>query len=296
MENRVIITGATGFVGSNLARKFVQKGFEVYLIVREGSSYHNIQDIVSDVIIYTYTGDVKGIYQFLLNSKSDTIYHIASCFVAEHKSEDIDRLVDSNLLFGLKVAEAAQLAGIRYFVNTGTSWQHFNNSLYNPVCLYAATKEAFEKLLDYYAESLTFNVISLHLFDTYGETDKRPKLINMLSQFSREGRVLDLSPGEQLLDLVHIDDVISAYLIAGKLLRERKVSGHKIYGVSSGNSISLRSLIMLFEEVSGSKVKVNWGAREYRKREVMEPWTNFDQLPGWEPKINIREGLERIQQ
>ena len=110
MENRVIITGATGFVGSNLARKFVQKGFEVYLIVREGSSYHNIQDIVSDVIIYTYTGDVKGIYQFLLNSKSDTIYHIASCFVAEHKSEDIDRLVDSNLLFGLKVAEAAQLA------------------------------------------------------------------------------------------------------------------------------------------------------------------------------------------
>jgi nucleoside-diphosphate-sugar epimerase len=180
-------------------------------------------------------------------------------------------------------------------INTGTSWQHYKNEEYNPVNLYAATKQAFEDIIEYYVKVLDFNVITLKLFDTYGENDNRGKLINLLDKFSKEKKKLKMSPGEQKIDLVHVDDVVDAFISAYDLIKEDEIS-HKKYAVSSGQVIKLKELIELYEEVTGNEVLVEWGGRPYRKREVMELWQDYEKIPNCEAKISLKEGIKKINQ
>jgi nucleoside-diphosphate-sugar epimerase len=206
---------------------------------------------------------------------------LASLFLSQHKPEDITRLIQSNIVLGSHLVESAINSGCIQFVNTGTAWQHFENNNYNPVNLYAATKQAFEDILKYYAEAHNLKVITLKLFDTYGPNDPRPKLLNLLKRAAETGESLDLSPGAQLLDLVHIDDVVDAFCATMELLEEMEGSLMKEYGVTSGDLISLKEMVTKLEDELGKKINVVWGGRPYRKREVMVPWNSMDTVRGW---------------
>lgn len=293
MKHRIVITGATGFVGSNLSKFFLEQGFEVFVIVRKSSILNNISSFKNELKIIEYNNSIDDLINFFKEVQPNCTFHLASNFIAEHKSNQIDGLVDSNIKFGLHVLEAMKESGVKNLINTGTSWQHFKNEEYNPVCLYAATKQAYEALIEYYVKAENFKVITLKLFDTYGENDTRPKLINLLHKFADEGTVLKMSAGEQKLNLVHIEDVCKAYLIAYKQLIRIKSSIHLTYSVEEENSYKLKEVISLFEKVSGKNLKIEWGGRPYRKREVMELWRNGITLPDWKPNIGLEEGLKK---
>jgi nucleoside-diphosphate-sugar epimerase len=184
--------------------------------------------------------------------------------------------------------------GVFKMINTGTSWQHFKNANYDPVNLYAATKHAFEAVLKYYIETTALNVITLKLFDTYGPDDRRPKLFNLLKQTEYRNIPLPMSQGEQLIDAVYIDDVIEAFLMAGKRLLDREHARYEEYAVSSGDPVSLRDLVRLYEKLAGKQLLINWGERPYRDREVMVPWNRGKLLPGWSPQYSLQEGLKNL--
>lgn len=224
------------------------------------------------------------------NACPDVVFHLASWFLSEHQPKDIERLIESNLLFGTQLVEAITLEGMKYLVNTGTSWQHYENHDYSPVNLYAATKQAFETLLQFYVEARDLRVITLKLFDTYGTDDPRPKLINLLRRVAIEGESLAMSPGEQLVDLVHVDDVVRAFRMAGDRLVAGAVCGHECYAVSSTQPMRLREVVALAEFVLERRLPIDWGGRPYRDREVMRPWSG-NTIPGWKQVIPLRTGL-----
>ncbi len=289
---KAIITGATGFVGSNLCRKLIDEGFKVSIITRNSSKLTNIEDIKDKLNIFEYDGNIENMISYFNEFKADVVFHLASLFIAEHESQDIDNLIDSNVKFGLHILEAMRKSDTKILINTGTSWQHYHTNEYNPVDLYASTKEAFESLIKYYVEAENLKCVTLKLFDTYGEMDNRPKLINLLNKFSDEGKVLDMSKGEQMLDLVHISDVTNAFVKAYDYILENNTK-YSEFGIGTGEPIQLKQLIDIFEEVTGKKIKINWGARPYRKREVMKVWSDYSILPNWKSEINIRDGLKR---
>lgn len=292
MEN-VIVTGATGFVGSNLTKKLVELGYNVHIISRPTSTYENLEEVKSKIDIFIYKHNITELINYFKEVKADIVFHLASLFISEHESEEIDSLIDSNIKFGTYILEAMSKSETYKLINTGTSWQHYKNENYNPVNLYAATKQAFEDIIEYYVKALDFNVITLKLFDTYGENDNRGKLINLLEKFSQEKKKLKMSPGEQKIDLVHVDDVVNAFVSAYDLIEEKEIN-HDKYAVSSGQEIQLKDLIELYEDVTGNEVLVEWGGRPYRKREVMELWQGFDKLPNWEANISLRKGLKEF--
>ena len=217
--------------------------------------------------------------------------NLASLFLAQHKPADITPLVGSNVLFGAQLVEAMAAHGVTRLVNTGTSWQHFENSSYSPVNLYAATKQAFEAILHYYVETVRLRVISLKLFDTYGPADPRPKLFALLRNVAREQTPLAMSPGEQLIDLVYIDDAIDAFIVAGERLLAGKVNDQESYAVSSGRQVRLKDLVEIYGGIVGKKLPIAWGGRPYREREVMVPWNRGEALPGWHPRVALEEGI-----
>ena len=244
--------------------------------------------------IHIYDGSYESLLKAIEHSRPDVVFHLASHFVAEHRMADINPLLEGNLCFGTRLLEAMSACEVRHFVNTGTSWQHFHGEAYDPVCLYAATKQAFEDILAFYASSGQIRAITLKLFDTYGPGDNRPKLLPALRRAAQSGEVLRMSPGEQMLDLVYIDDVVDAYVCASNWLMENDIAQAGSYAVSSGQSVPLRGLVELMQELTGGKPQVEWGARPYRVREVMQPWRGGNAVPGWTPNTGLRQGLEKI--
>lgn len=294
MKKNILITGATGFIGSHLARRMASEDYTVHLIVRESSDVSGTLSNNPNFVLHYYDGTQASLNKVIEVSQPLIVYHLASLFLSQHKSEDIKQLIESNVLFGTQLLEAMISNGIDKLVNTGTSWQHYQNDSFNPVNLYAATKEAFENILKFYTETTNLQVITLKLFDTYGPKDTRKKLFSLLKEIAESGSELQMSPGEQLVDIVYIDDVVEAFLIAGSMLESSDQIGNKEYAISSGEPLSLRSIAGIFSTTVGKKLEIVWGGREYRNREVMIPWNNGERLPNWNPKVSLEKGIISI--
>lgn len=273
-------------------KRLIKSGHSVDVVVRASSNLDVLREVMSKIRVHIYDGKYETLRHALEASKPELVCHVASLFLAKHKSEDVARLVESNLNFPLQLLEAMNALGIKKFLNTGTSWQHYNDDDYNPVNLYAATKHAFESLLRYYSEVEGLSVITLKLFDTYGPGDMRPKLFSLLRRTASTGIPLSMSPGQQLLDLVYIDDVLDAYLLA--MARIADIGKHESFAVGSSHRISLRELVKIYGEIVGRPVPVEWGGQPYRLREVLIPW-NGDCLPGWKAKISLPEGIKMME-
>lgn len=287
-----LVTGATGFVGGQLARRLIRDGWRVHIVTRPRSRLPVAPEF-SEVVCHVHDGSTEGMTQCVARSKPHVVFHLASLAIAQHSSTDVSALIASNVLFGNQLLEAMKVNEVGRFINTGTSWQHYNTKDYQPVCLYAATKQAFESILEYYVQACGINAITLKLFDTYGPNDPRPKLLQLLDRAASTGDPLDMSAGEQLIDLVHIDDVVEAFLVAAQRLLDGNVLKHETYAVSSANALPLKEFVRIYAEATKQVVEVNWGARPYRQREVMVPWNAGQRLPNWEPKIDLAFGLQR---
>jgi len=294
-DNRTaLVTGATGFVGSHLVRRLIKDGWGTHIITKPSSSLTQLEDVADEVIFHQHDGTTNSMINIVKEAEPEIVFHLASLFLAQHTPDDIERLVQSNLLFGVQLAEAMTLQSVTKIVNTGTSWQHYENENYNPVCLYAATKQAFEDMLKFYVETSELKVITLKLFDTYGPDDPRPKLFTLLRKVAKEQTELAMSPGEQLIDLVYIDDVVDGYLLAARRLMDNKVSGMEEYAISSGNPISLKDLVAVYGQTIGKQLLIEWGGRPYRPREVMVSWNKGKRLSGWKPEYDLVTGLKKM--
>ena len=292
-SNIALITGATGFVGSHLAQRLVHEGWDVHIITRANSvSPENLSDV--GLSVRAHDGSTESLIDLVKEVRPTVVFHLASLFLAQHQPKDIESLIQSNVLFGAQLLEALTVNRVRYLVNTGTSWQHYHSDEYSPVCLYAATKQAYEAILQFYTSAYELNSITLKLFDTYGPDDPRKKLFSLLKDCAQSGSTISLSPGEQFIDLVYISDVVSAFIVAAERLLEGTVSNMEDYAVSSGSAIKLKEVVNVYCSEAGLTLDIEWGGKSYRRREVMEPWNTGNRLPGWEPKVELAEGIRRI--
>lgn len=290
-----LITGATGFVGSHLAESLVKKNYFVHAVVRPNSDIAFLKILDQKHIrIHVYENhNFQQIFSGISkNERPEIVFHLASMVLGAHTYNDIPALVQSNITFGMELLECMKDYGIYRLVNTGTSWQHYDNEPYNPVNLYAATKQAFQDIEVYYEKACGFKIINLQLFDNYGPNDKRGKLLNLLKHVGETGISLDMTPGKQSMDLVHIDDLVQAFIMSGEYLLNEKYEYCGTYMVSSGKPINLKELVNLVEKITGHPIHIHWGAKAYREREVMKPWNTGKVLPNWHPNINLEEGLK----
>ena len=288
---KVVVTGATGFIGKNLVNSLVQY-YDVYIIARKDS---DISQIDSKAHVYEYTGSIDELMDFFLKEKFNGIVHLASFFLASHQPRDIALLIDTNIRFATELLECAKHSHIKWFLNTGTFWQHYQNEAYNPVNLYAATKEAFETIAKYYTQSSNIIFTTLKLSDTFGKGDTRKKIFNLWQQIAQTGETLAMSKGKQIIDISYIEDVVNAYetLIHHLNSDSADAFNNKTFAIRSNERVSLKQLATIFEEATGYKLNIQWGAREYREREVMQPWDQGEVVPGWKAKYSLKEAIRK---
>lgn len=290
---RALVTGGTGYLGSHLVRRLAADGVKVVALIRPNSPRRDRRPVIKSVRWTEHDGTTEGMLALVAAARPTIIYHLATTFVAEHTPADVSALVRSNVELAAQLFEAAAVHGVSRLVNTSTAWQHYHSDGYRPSSLYAATKQAAEDLLEYYAHAFAMRAASIVLYDTYGPYDERKKLIWALRRALADGRPLSMSAGEQLIDLLYVDDAIDAFVAAGDSTATSS-PGHRRYAARAEHRLTLRKLIELFGEIAGRPIAVDWGARPYRRGEIMHPWSGGDLVPGWSPCVSLESGIRRV--
>lgn len=195
------------------------------------------------------------------------------------------KLIESNcLLPSLIASNLLKNSPNSKLVIFGTSWQYADSDNFRPFNLYAASKQAGQDLLVHYALK-GLKILNLIIFDTYGENDKRNKLLNLLYEAQKNNKSLDTTQGDQEIDLVHIDDICEGVEKAFIQLENWNPSkGLLTLGLGSGEPILVKELIRKIG------IKANFGFLQYRDREVMRVYKNYKRPDGWIPKHSKFKG------
>lgn len=287
---KILVTGATGFIGQNLIKTLLDKNFNIHCIVRKDSKLLKIDNRAN---VFKYNKDINILIKYFNDECFDGVIHLASLFLVNHNKNNIEDLISSNIKFGTELLEASVLSNVKWFINTGTFWQNYENKSYNPINLYAATKEAFQNIAKYYTETSALIFTTIKLNDTFGPNDTRKRIFTFWDQISKTHEALDMSSGKQIIDISYIEDVISAYyLLIGHLNSIKKEQfRNKIFAVKSNERMTLIELSKVYEDATKKKLNINWGKIPYRERENMVPWENGRIVPNWEQKYTIKEGI-----
>lgn len=290
---RVLITGITGYIGSHLARELIERGIEVVGLAREPWNRTYIADIEDRLSLYAYDGTCESIKKALESATPDVVFHLATYYARSHSSNEVTAMHECNLLYGNYLLEAMKECGVRTIVYASTVFCHYQQEQYNPLNLYAATKQAFSDIMRYYSEACGIRSLTIFLSDSYGPGDQRPKLLNLLKRACQENAPMNVSSGLQDYDVLYISDIVSALIQGGKLvLEQEKLSAS--YQIYDENCLNLRDTVALMEKVNRVTVPANWGANPASPRSNEKVIRVDPLLPGWNPKMSLEEGLKRF--
>ena len=286
INKKILVTGGSGYIGKNIIQNLSKK-YEIKYLTR------NLKDKSKQSILIK--NNFYTINRAIIKFKPDLILHLASLFVVNHKSKDISNLIDSNIKFGSFILESMKLNKVDKIINIGTSWEYKNSDDYNPVNLYAATKNAYKKILFYYYKIMPLKVLNLELYDTYGPFDDRGKIISKIVDSIKNEKKLELSPGNQILDIIHIDDLINAIKISLDIFTEKQKKFFKTYSLCSNERYKLKEIVKIVTKISKKgKNNIILGGLPYRENEVFIPSTNIKKLPKWNPKIELIKGIKDL--
>lgn len=289
---RVLITGVTGYIGSHLARTLLPD-HDVYGLVREPLRTEYIADIRDRLHLLTADGSYTSVEAAVREARPDLVYHLAAYYTGAHGPEATPALVASNVTFGAYLLEAMVACRCSALVYASTVMAHYGGEVYRPLNLYAATKQAFSDVLAYYMDAGLLRAVTLVLSDTYGPGDHRSKILNLIKNAVQKREKIALSSGEQDYDVVYIDDVISAFRLAGNGLLQGQFS-NDIFQVVPDYPLTLRQTVEKMCEANQLDLKAGWGERPAAEREIVRAVRLYPTLPGWMAVVPLKDGFRRI--
>jgi nucleoside-diphosphate-sugar epimerase len=289
----VLVTGASGYIGHHLTKRLVEEGETVTAILRPSSQPDRIRALGGGVRIYVDDGTPDGLAEAFDGGPIETVFHLAAHRPGGGK-DDRDATLETNVDFSTRLWHAARQNNCKAFVNTGSYWQF--DAAGNPAAnsIYAETKQTFQDFLDAHSGDGGPAAVTLVLFDVYGPGDWRG---GVMAAFSRaaKGQPIDMSGGEQVLDMVHVSDVVDGFMTATALLKRGGIGpAHRSYFLGSGHRASLKDIAAVFRAACGRPLSLNWGTLDYRTNQVFQPCPAQPALPEWNPARSLDAGLAEL--
>jgi nucleoside-diphosphate-sugar epimerase len=283
----ILLTGANGFLGSHLLEALLKEGYELVVLKRSTSDLWRINHLSNQY--KSYDVDTQPLDLAFKEQKIDCVIHTA-CHYGRN-GDSIHSIVQSNLLYGIQVLEAAIACNVKTFINT-------DSLLPRELNLYSLSKKQLVDWLKHQSDHI--QVVNLRLEHMFGPKDDATKFVSwVITQLKANAPEIKLTQGEQQRDFIYIDDVVNAYLTV--LSKLAVLPNYSEFDVGSGVLTTVRSFLEQMKdacEVSFGKVETQllFGALPYRDGEMMSVDLNTQGLRdlGWSAKTDIGHGLTYI--
>lgn len=297
---RALITGATGFVGANLARKLLLEGHEVHALVRSEYNPWRIEEIASQLAIEAVDmRDADATRKYVNHVKPEWIFHLA-VHGAYSWQNDIDKIVATNYLSLVNLLQSCLLLGFESFINTGSSSEYGlkdhapdESEVVEPNSYYAVTKAAATLLCRFVAQHHNLKVPTLRLYSVYGPYEDPKRLIPNIVVRGLEGKWPPLVDPSTARDYIYVDDVSDAYLSAARADLSDKGA---IYNIGTGVQTSLREVVEAAEELMSISEEPSWGSMPPKQWDTSVWVSNPERAKrelGWQPQLTFKQGLAK---
>jgi nucleoside-diphosphate-sugar epimerase len=294
MARRVVVTGATGFVGANLARRLLVDGHAVHVLVRPGYTGWRLADIQSDVRLHVVgLDDRAGIERAVAEIKPEWIFHLA-VHGAYSSQTDVHRIFQTNVLGTVNLVEACLLTGFGAFVNTGSSSEYgfkdhppSEQEWLEPNSHYSVTKVATTQYCRFTAQSRKLHMPTLRLYSVFGPYEEPTRLLPTVMVRALEGELPPLVNPRIARDFVYVDDVVEAYLLAATT-HQREPGA--VYNVQT----TLEDVVACVQRVAGVTATPSWGSMPDRKWDTTSWVADNRKIVaelGWSPRYDFEQGF-----
>lgn len=300
MKERYLVTGATGFVGSWIARALVEKGEHVSILVRDKKLNWRLTDIADKLFIYECDLVSPRLSETIDQIKPSVVLHLAAQGALPASSNTISQLFDTNVNGLINLLHAVKHYPIKKFVNTGSSSEYGiketpmkETDVLAPINDYGVTKSAATLYAQKFAKSEQMPLVTLRLFSPYGYYDDKKRLISYLIAQALQNQPISLSSQSNVRDFVYVADVVDAYLAAVK----KAVTPGEIINIGSGKQHSVYDIVENIIALTKSSSELQWGTMPKQTRQI-EPklWqadiTKAAKILDWEPAYPLEKGLQ----
>jgi NAD dependent epimerase/dehydratase len=303
---KVLVTGADGFIGSHLTELLVSKGYEVKAL-SQYNSFNNwgwLEHVNCKEDIELITGDIRDPYFCISICKDvETVFHLAALIGIPFSYISPDSYLETNVKGTLNMCEAARKSKIEKFIHTSTS-EVYGTAKYVPInedhplqpqSPYSASKIAADAIAMSFYNSYGFPLAIARPFNTFGPRQSARAVIpTIITQIASGIETIKLGDTSPTRDFTYVEDICKGFLA----LAENKNSiGHTV-NIGSNFEISILDVFLLIKDLMHSETDIFSEEIRVRpkKSEVKRLWcdnTKIEELTGFKPQIDIKEGLKR---
>lgn len=299
MKHPILITGAAGFIGSNLARYFVKRGIKVNIIIKKSSNLYRLKDIINKLnVFYADISDQKKIKTIIKKIKPKTIFHLAT-HGAYSDQNNLHKIKNSILDGTFNLINECKKYKFKVFINSGSSSEYgFKNKamsesdLLVPNSYYSVFKSSSTLYCQYESLKSNLNITTIRPFNIYGPYERNNRLIPTLIRNMIKKKKIKLVSSNISRDLVYIDDAINFYLLIAKKYNLRG----QIFNLASGKKTSIKEIYNLLKKTTKYNLINKWGSMKNRDWDQTIWYANTSHVLNklnWKPKVSLKKGLEK---
>lgn len=292
----VLLTGASGFIGANLARRLLQDNVEVHAMIRAQSDLWRLQGLLSHLHLHRVDlEDFETLEKLIQQISPSVIFHLAAHGVMKtHRDRAL--ILRSNIIGTYNLLTAAQQIDYQCLIHMGGSSEYgkkdrpmSENDQLQPTTFYGLSKACSTLLAEQFANEFNQPITILRAFSVYGPYESPTRLIPRAIDAALSGKSIHLTAPGLSRDYIHVDDVVDACLVACK-----KRHRGEVFNIGTGTQTTNEQVIALIEKQMGRKISIldqlypphlsdhtHW---------VADP-LKTEKLLNWKPKYSLEKGL-----
>lgn len=284
MKQKILITGSTGFIGSNIVNLLLKKNVYIYDILRNKNKKNKkIIDLNKNKnylpIFYKKFDELE---KKLKKVKIDTVINCATYYTSKNDIKNIENLIRTNIIFCSIILEILKNK-IKKFINFGSMMEYSQGNYFSPKNFYAITKYSFQKIEEFYKLNYkNIKFYDLKLYETYGNNDERNKIIPTIIKNYAQNKDIKIVSKNLKMNFVHIESLMKViHMIIFNKIREGE------YCVKNNKFIKIKKLINLLNIKLKKKIRIKY----LSSKSFYNANNKLKKFPYWNDKKNLIDFL-----
>ena len=284
MKQKILITGSTGFIGSNIVNLLLKKNVYIYDILRNKNKKNKKIIYLNKNKNYLpiFYKKFDELEKKLKKVKIDTVINCATYYTSKNDIKNIENLIRTNIIFCSIILEILKNK-IKKFINFGSMMEYSQGNYFSPKNFYAITKYSFQKIEEFYKlnyKNIKFYDLKLH--ETYGDNDERKKIIPTIIKSYSKNKSVKIVSKNLIMNFVHIESLVKAiYMIIFNKVKEGE------YCLKNNKFIKIQQLINSLNKNLKKKIKTKY----LSKKNISNSSKQLKKFPYWNDKKNLEEFL-----